>query len=546
MQVRKQVLNNLPEWKALEEEHRRIEKISMKEMFQREPNRFEDFSISLDNFFLDYSKNCIEEKTLSLLFKLGEACGLKEAISSMFSGEKINVTEDRAVLHTALRNLSDRPVYVEGKDVMPAVRSVLEKMKEFSDKVRSGEWKGSTGEAITDIVNIGIGGSDLGPRMVTEALKKYQKPGLNCHFVSNIDGTDLTETLNKVEASTTLFIISSKTFTTQETITNALSARRWLINKLGPSSVSRHFVAISTNRKAVEDFGIDPANMFEFWDWVGGRYSLWSSIGLSICLSIGFENFKHLLEGAFRMDEHFRTRAFSENIPIIMGLLGIWYYNFFHADALAILPYDQYLSNLPAYLQQADMESNGKGVTKEGERIVSYKTGPILFGAAGTNGQHSFYQLLHQGTHFIPCDFIVPANSLNELGEHHNILLSNVIGQTEALMMGKSREEVISEGFKGSLIEHKVFEGNRPSNTIIVERFSPYYLGMLLAMYEHKIFVQGVIWDINSFDQMGVELGKKLAKEILPELKGEEPIKHPIIKKIIEMRRRDDDKGYSS
>ncbi len=536
MSKHSEILTSLTAWQALDKEYERMKNVQMRDMFANNPTRFEDFSLSLEDFFLDYSKNRIDKNTLSLLFALAEECGLKEAIAAMFSGAKINTTEHRAVLHTALRNRSERPIYVDGENIMPAIKAVLGKMEKFSDAVRSGQWKGATGKAITDVVNIGIGGSDLGPSMVVEALKKYQKEGLSCHFVSNIDGTDLSETLAGLKPATTLFIISSKTFTTQETITNALSARKWLVDKLGLAAVSKHFVAISTNRKEVEAFGIDPQNMFEFWDWVGGRYSLWSAIGLSICISVGFRNFTRLLEGAFAMDEHFRTKPFAENIPVIMGLLGIWYYNFFHAEVLAILPYDQYLRRFPAYLQQADMESNGKGVTKEGERIVSYSTGPVLFGEPGTNGQHSFYQLLHQGTHFIPCDFIVPANSLNEMGEHHNILLANVIAQSEALMRGKTKEEVIAEGVEAELAEHKVFLGNRPSNTIVVDCFSPYYLGMLIAMYEHKIFVQGVIWNINSFDQMGVELGKKLAKDILPELKGEKPVQHDLSAKILAMR----------
>ncbi|MBR7159117.1 MAG: glucose-6-phosphate isomerase [Alphaproteobacteria bacterium] len=546
MTASKKNLTSLPAWQALENEYNRIKDVRMQDMFAQNPHRFEDFSLSLEDFFLDYSKNRIDANTVSLLLKLAEECGLKEAIEAMFSGEKINSTEHRAVLHTALRNMSDRPIYVDGEDVMPKVKAVLRQMEKFSEAVRSGEWKGSTGKEITDIVNIGIGGSDLGPSMVTEALKKYQKKGLHCHFVSNIDGTDLAETLADLNPATTLFIISSKTFTTQETITNALSARKWLINELGVAAVSKHFVAISTNRKEVEAFGINPDNMFEFWDWVGGRYSLWSAIGLSICIAIGFADFTRLLAGAFAMDEHFRTAPFAANIPVIMGMLGIWYCNFFHAEVQAVLPYDQYLRRLPAYLQQADMESNGKGVTKDGERIVSYQTGPVLFGEPGTNGQHSFYQLLHQGTHFIPCDFIVPANSLNEMGEHHSILLANVIAQAEALMCGKTKEEVLAEGVEEELAEHKVFLGNRPSNTIVVEHFSPYYLGMLLAMYEHKIFVQGVIWNINSFDQMGVELGKKLAKDILPELKGDKPVSHALVGKILEMRNKHDDTSYTA
>ena len=414
---------------------------------------------------------------------------------------------------------------------MPQIKAVLEKMKTFSEAVRSGEWKGKTGKEITDVVNIGIGGSDLGPVMVVEALKHYGKDGLNVHFVSNVDGTHMAETLKKLTPETTLFIVASKTFTTQETLTNAKTARDWLVKALGEHAVAKHFVALSTNTEEVKKFGIDPANMFEFWDWVGGRYSLWSAIGLSIAIAVGFENFEELLNGAFEMDEHFRTAPLNENIPVILGLLGVWYHNFFGAEAYAVLPYDQYLHRLPAYLQQADMESNGKGVTKEG-KPVCYTTGPILFGEPGTNGQHSFYQLIHQGTHLIPCDFIVPAVSLNESGDHHPILLSNVFAQAEALMKGKTAAEVRAElkeqGLSAKKIEallnHKIFQGNRPSNVIVVTRFDPRTLGKLIAMYEHKIFVQGVIWNVNSYDQWGVELGKQLAKKILPEIKGNKTV----------------------
>ncbi|OPZ77322.1 MAG: Glucose-6-phosphate isomerase [Alphaproteobacteria bacterium ADurb.Bin438] len=451
--------------------------------------------------------------------------GLEKSIKDMFSGEKINTTENRAVLHTALRNRGNSPIYVDGKDVMPMVNAVLDKMENFSNKVISGEFKGATGKPISDVVNIGIGGSDLGPVMVVEALKKYKKPNINSHFVSNIDGTHMVETLNKLNPETTLFIVASKTFTTQETLTNARTARYWLVNALGEEAVKNHFIALSTNAHEVEKFGIDTANMFVFWDFVGGRYSLWSAIGLSICLAVGFDNFVRLLEGAYAMDQHFLHAPMDKNIPVMLGLLGCWYTLFFKAESYAVLPYDQYLHRLPAYLQQADMESNGKGVTKNGTK-VNYPTGAILFGEPGTNGQHSFYQLIHQGTHLIPCDFIAPAKSLNETGEHHEILLANVLAQSEALMKGKTIKEVKAEGVKDETIQkHKEFSGNRPSNTIVVREMNPFYLGMLIAMYEHKIFVQGVIYDVNSYDQWGVELGKQLANKILPELKVEDEIK---------------------
>ncbi len=521
-------LTDLKAWKDLENNYADVRGMNMREMFAADPDRFEKFSVSMNNMLVDYSKNRVTADTMKLLFDLARESGLEKARDAMFSGEKINITENRAVLHTALRNRSDRPVFVDGKDVMPQIKAVLKKMESFSGAVRSGEWKGATGKAMTDVVNIGIGGSDLGPVMVVEALKHYQKEGLNTHFVSNVDGTHIVETLKRLNPETTLFIVASKTFTTQETLTNAKTAREWLVKALGEDAVAKHFVALSTNTEEVTKFGIDPANMFEFWDWVGGRYSLWSAIGLSIAISVGFDNFVELLTGGFEMDEHFRTAPLEKNIPVILAVLGVWYHNFFGAEAYAVLPYDQYLHRLPAYLQQADMESNGKGVTKAG-RPVSYTTGPILFGEPGTNGQHSFYQLIHQGTHLIPCDFIVPAISLNETGDHHPILLSNVFAQAEALMKGKTAAEVraefeaqgASEEKIQALLNHKIFSGNRPSNTILVEKIDPRTLGRLIAMYEHKIFVQGVIWNVNSYDQWGVELGKQLAKKILPEIKGD-------------------------
>lgn len=520
-------LTDLKAWKDLEKNYTAIRGETMRDMFAADPDRFEEFSVSLNSLLLDYSKNRINGETMKLLIELAKEAGLEKARDAMFSGEKINITENRAVLHTALRNRSDRPVYVDGKDVMPQIKAVLEKMKTFSTAVRDGQWKGATGKAMTDVVNIGIGGSDLGPVMVVEALKHYQKKGLHTHFVSNVDGTHIVETLKDLNPETTLFIVASKTFTTQETLTNAKTARGWLTAALGEDAVAKHFVALSTNTEEVKKFGIDPANMFEFWDWVGGRYSLWSAIGLSIAIAVGYDNFVELLTGGFEMDEHFRNAPLEKNIPVILGVLGVWYHNFFGAEAYAVLPYDQYLHRLPAYLQQADMESNGKGVSKDG-KPVSYTTGPILFGEPGTNGQHSFYQLIHQGTHLIPCDFIVPAISLNETGDHHPILLSNVFAQAEALMKGKTAAEVRAE-FEAQgadeekiqkLLNHKIFSGNRPSNVILVEKIDPRTLGRLIAMYEHKIFVQGVIWNVNSYDQWGVELGKQLAKKILPEIQS--------------------------
>jgi glucose-6-phosphate isomerase len=485
------------------------------------------------DILLDYSKNRITAEVLKLLLALARARKLEEARDAMFAGQKINFTEDRAVLHTALRNRSNQPILVDGKDVTPDVNAVLEHMKQFTNSVLSGQWKGYTGKPITDVVNIGIGGSDLGPLMVTEALKAYGR-GLRLHFVSNIDGTHLAEVLKKVDAESVLFIIASKTFTTQETITNATSAKQWFLNHAkDPAAVAKHFVALSTNAPKVTEFGIDPANMFGFWDWVGGRYSLWSAIGLSISLAVGFENFLQLLEGAHYLDNHFRTAPLEQNAPVILALLGVWYHNFYGAETHALLPYDQYLHRFAAYFQQGDMESNGKYVTRSGAR-VNYTTGPIVWGEPGTNGQHAFYQLIHQGTRVIPADFIAPAQSLNPInnGLHHKILLSNFLAQTEALMAGKSvdqaRQELQKQGLQGEALEkilpHKVFEGNRPTNSIVVKRITPFTLGVLIALYEHKIFTQGVIWNINSFDQWGVELGKQLAKAIEPELQDNKPV----------------------
>ncbi len=501
----------------------------LRDLFASDPQRFQKFSVTFNDILLDFSKNRINDTTLALLIQLARECELKQAIEAMFTGEKINVTENRSVLHVALRNQSNSPVMVDGNDVMPEINQVLQKMEKFCNAVISGEWKGYTGQPITDIVNIGIGGSDLGPVMVTEALKPY-KTRLNLHFVSNVDGTHIAETLKKVDPETTLFLIASKTFTTQETMANAHSARNWFLQqeKATEADVAKHFAALSTNSTAVAAFGIDTQNMFEFWDWVGGRYSLWSAIGTSIALGIGFDNFKALLAGAHSMDKHFRESEFEQNMPVILALLGIWYNNFFEAESHAILPYDQYLHRFAAYFQQGDMESNGKYVDRNGE-AVSYQTGPIIWGEPGTNGQHAFYQLIHQGTKLIPCDFIAPAQSHNKIGAHHTLLLSNFFAQTEALMNGKTYEEVVAELRSAgksdaeieSLAPFKVFQGNRPTNSILLKQITPESLGALIAMYEHKIFVQGIIWNIYSFDQWGVELGKQLASKILPELQSE-------------------------
>lgn len=499
----------------------------MKDLFKNDPQRFNKFSLKFNDILVDYSKNRITEETLSLLLELAKEANLKKSIDAMFGGEKINNTEKRAVLHVALRNRSNTPVKVDGEDVMPKINEVLGKMKKFCDLVRSGSWKGYTGKSITDVVNIGIGGSDLGPYMVTEALKPYAQKGLNIHFVSNVDGTHIAETVKKVNPETTLFIIASKTFTTQETITNAESAKKWFLETAkDEKAVAKHFVALSTNAKEVSKFGIDTNNMFEFWDWVGGRYSLWSAIGLSIAVYIGFENFEKLLSGAHEMDNHFKTAPFEKNVPVLLALLGVWYNNFFGAESHAILPYDQYMHRFAAYFQQGDMESNGKGVTKNGQSIKEYQTGPIIWGEPGTNGQHAFYQLIHQGTKLIPCDFLAPVQSQNKIGDHHPKLLANFFAQTEALMKGKTeaeaKAELEKEGLKGKdleeLLPHKVFPGNRPTNSIFFLKLTPEVLGSLIAMYEHKIYVQSVIWDVNAFDQWGVELGKQLAKTILAEL----------------------------
>ncbi|WP_421799682.1 glucose-6-phosphate isomerase [Haliscomenobacter sp.] len=513
-------------WQQLTEHFAKMQEVQMKDLFAADPQRFAQFSQRFENVLVDYSKNIITADTLNTLLQLAEECGLKAAIEAMYSGEKINATEGRSVLHIALRNRSNRPILVDGVDVMPDVNAVLAKMDAFSKRILSGEWKGYTGKAITDIVNIGIGGSDLGPVMVTEALKPYWQSGMKVHFVSNVDGTHIAETLKPLDPETTLFCIASKTFTTQETMTNAETAKTWFLHKAkDQSQVAKHFVALSTNEKAVAAFGIDTANMFEFWDWVGGRYSLSSAIGLPIACVIGFDNFKELLEGLHAMDEHFYATPLEQNIPVILALIGIWYNNFYGAATEAILPYDQYLHRFAAYFQQGNMESNGKYVGRDG-KAVDYQTGPIIWGEPGTNGQHAFYQLIHQGTKMIPCDFIAPAQSHNPIGDHHVKLMSNFFAQTEALLMGKTAAEVEAELVKqgksaaeiAELLPFKVFQGNKPTNSILVKKIDPRTLGILIAMYEHKIFTQGVIWNIYSFDQWGVELGKQLANKILPEL----------------------------
>ena len=523
-------LTKLPAWSALQNHFEYFKDIHLNDLFLNE-NRFSDFSIQLNDILLDFSKNRINSDTFRLLLNLAKETNVRSAIDAMFSGEMINTTEKRSVLHIALRNRSNTPVYVDHNDVMPQINEVLQKMKLFTDKVRSGKWKGYSGKSITDVVNIGIGGSDLGPLMVTEALKPYGGD-LNVYFVSNVDGTHIAETLKCINPETTLFVIASKTFTTQETLTNAHSAKDWFLqSEANEDDVAKHFIAISTNANGVESFGIDTQNMFEFWDWVGGRYSLWSSIGLSIALYIGFEKFEELLSGAHEMDIHFKTAPFEENIPVILGLLGVWYNNFFGAESHCILPYDQYMHRFAAYFQQGDMESNGKYINKNGEK-VNYSTGPIVWGEPGTNGQHAFYQLIHQGTKLIPCDFIAPVNTQNPIGDHHTKLLSNFFAQTEALMKGKTREqakkELESEDFSDleleALLPHKIFEGNKPTNSIFVKKLTPKVLGSLIAMYEHKIYTQSVIWNVNAFDQWGVELGKQLAKVILPELSNKDKV----------------------
>jgi len=525
-------LTQSPAWQALMTHQQEMADVHMRDLFADDAQRFERYSLRFADLLFDYSKNRITDKTRSLLIDLANQANLTEQIAAMFSGQKINTTEQRAVLHIALRNRSQRQILVDGEDVMPNVTQVLAKIRHFSDAVRSGEWRGYTGKAITDIVNIGIGGSDLGPKMVTIALTPYVKEGLRSHFVSNVDGTDMAELLKIVNPETTLFLIASKTFITQETMSNAHTARAWFLQSAQEeAAIAKHFAALSTNQAGVTEFGIDPDNMFEFWNWVGGRYSLWSAIGLSIALAVGMDHFEALLSGAHAVDEHFRSAPLTENIPAIMGLLGIWYNNFFDAQSHAILPYDQYLSRFPAYFQQGDMESNGKYISKENQR-VDYTTGPIIWGEPGTNGQHAFYQLIHQGTKLIPCDFLAPAQSQNPLGDHHAILISNFLAQTEALMKGKTSQEVRSELIaKGTpeeqldtLVPAKTFEGNRPSNSFLFKKLTPKTLGTLIALYEHKIFTQGIIWNINSFDQMGVELGKQLAKSIQPELAGDDDV----------------------
>ncbi|MGL6262333.1 glucose-6-phosphate isomerase [Vibrio sp. WXL210] len=519
-------------WNALTAHFETAQDMDLKQLFAQDPARFDKYSARFgSDFLVDYSKNLIDEETLKHLFALAKDTDLTSAIDAMFSGDAINQTEGRSVLHVALRNRSNTPILVKGEDVMPAVNAVLEKMKAFSERVIGGEWKGYTGKAITDVVNIGIGGSDLGPYMVTEALAPY-KTHLNMHFVSNVDGTHITETLKKVDPETTLFLVASKTFTTQETMTNAHTARDWFLASAGDEAhVAKHFAALSTNAPAVSEFGIDTDNMFEFWDWVGGRYSLWSAIGLSIALGVGFDNFVELLTGAHEMDNHFKSTPLESNIPVILALIGIWYNNFHGAESEAILPYDQYMHRFAAYFQQGNMESNGKFVDRSGE-AVTYQTGPIIWGEPGTNGQHAFYQLIHQGTKLIPSDFIAPAISANPTGDHHQKLMSNFFAQTEALAFGKSEETVRAEFLAAGkteqevaeLVPFKVFEGNRPTNSILVKQVDPRTLGQLIAMYEHKIFVQGVIWNIFSFDQWGVELGKQLANQILPELADDSAI----------------------
>ncbi len=515
-------------WKKLEAHAEKMKQVHMRDLFKSDADRFTSFSIEEKDILFDYSKNIVTKETIDLLIELADESKLKDAITGMFNGEKINQTEGRAVLHTALRNFSGDPVMTDGEDVMPKVSKVLAQMKDICQRVHSGEWKGYTGKKIKHIVNIGIGGSDLGPVMVTEALKPYWVKDIQVHFVSNVDGTHIAECLKVIEADSTLFLVASKTFTTQETMTNAHTARSWFLERAGDERhIAKHFVALSTNEKAVTQFGIAKENMFEFWDWVGGRYSLWSAIGLSIALTIGYENFESLLKGAFEMDKHFSQKPYDKNIPVIMALLGIWYVNFFGAASEAILPYDQYMHRFAAYFQQGNMESNGKSVDRKGERL-SYSSGPVIWGEPGTNGQHAFYQLIHQGTLLIPCDFIAPAQSHNPLGDHHPKLLSNFFAQTEALMNGKTAEEAEKElshldtEERKKLLPFKVFEGNKPTNSVLAKQIDPFTLGMLVAAYEHKIFVQGVIWNIFSFDQWGVELGKQLANKILPELQDAE------------------------
>ena len=518
-------VNKLRAWKKLEHHAKKMKKIEMRDLFAEDNKRASKFSLQLESLLFDFSKNRITEKTVSYLLDLARVRGVEEKIKSMFSGEKINFTEHRAVLHTALRNRDNTPVYVDGENVMPKINEVLAKMRKFSEAVRFGKFVGHTGKKLTNIVNIGIGGSDLGPFMATEALKKYKAKDINSYFISNIDGTACAEVLNKLDPETTLFIVASKTFTTIETLTNAKTCRKWLVDALGEHAVAKHFVALSTNAEKVKEFGIDTENMFEFWDFVGGRYSMWSAIGLSIAIAIGMDNFEKMLEGACTMDLHFRHTDLARNIPVMLALIGIWNNNFMGFHSQAVIPYDQYLRYLPAYLQQLEMESNGKFVSEENE-FVKYNTGAVVFGGAGTDVQHSFFQMLHQGTTPIPVDFIIPAISHNEVGDHHEILIANVLAQAEALMKGKTVKEAAEEMLRSGkdketinfMKKYKSFPGNNPSNMIVCKKIDPYTLGMLVAMYEHKVFVQGIIWDINSFDQFGVELGKKMALDILPEL----------------------------
>jgi len=529
-----QSLTQKPAWQDLLRHRQTFDNIHMRDLFEVDDSRAEKFSLQFGEILLDYSKNLVTDESLKLLMQLARDCGVEQLRDRMFSGDAINLTEQRAVLHTALRNRSNQEVLVDGADVMPEVNAVLDKMRLFSDSVRNGDFTGYTDKRLTDIVNIGIGGSDLGPLMVCEALKPYQQENLNLHFVSNVDGTHISEVLKRIDPETTLFIIASKTFTTQETLTNAHSARNWFLQHAGDeSAIARHFVAVSTNAEQVAEFGIDTNHMFEFWDWVGGRYSLCSAIGLSIAISIGMDNFDALLEGAHDMDQHFLNSPLEQNIPVLLALLGIWYHNFFGAESYAIEPYDQYLHRLPAYLQQLDMESNGKSVTRDSTTISDYCTGPILWGEPGTNGQHAFFQLLHQGLRLVPADFLAPIHSQNPIANHHQLLLANCFAQTEALMRGKTeaeaRAELASQGLSGAALEkllpHKIFPGNRPTNTILFNKLDPHTLGAIIALYEHKVFVQGAIWNINSFDQWGVELGKQLAKKIAAELDGSDEIR---------------------
>ena len=523
-------LTQFPVWQKLCAHQPTVAKLHMRDLFTNDPNRFNKYSLKFSDLLFDYSKNRITDETMPLLFQMAKEANIEQWREKMFAGEKINITENRSVLHTALRNRSNTPVIVDGKNVMPDINAVLAQMREFSEKVRNGSWLGFTGKPITDIVNIGIGGSDLGPVMVCDALKPYASDKLNIHFVSNIDGAHLMRALEKCSPETTLFIVASKTFTTQETMTNAVSARTWFLDSaIDHSHVAKHFVALSTNANAVADFGIDTTNMFEFWDWVGGRYSLWSAIGLSIALYVGMDHFEALLTGAHEMDNHFKDTPLEQNMPVILALIGIWYNNFFHVDTHAVLPYDQGMARFPAYMQQADMESNGKFICRDGSR-VQYKTGPVIWGEAGTNGQHAFYQLIHQGTQIVPADFLMPVHSHYAIGKkgyaHHKILLANFLAQTQSLMMGKTKDEARAEleqqGLETKelekLLPHKVFEGNRPTTSILFDKLTPKTLGQLIALYEHKIFVQGILWDINSYDQWGVEYGKQIAQQILPQL----------------------------